>query len=255
MKLGAIVRSCGERTEALCIASLKRELYKGDIKVISNVHPFRTTLQQCYTMAIQEKFDWYLCVDADMVMVRGWRELFEHSLKSLGDRVESEKIWELNFKLKDVVDPNPIGDLRIINNKYSEDLLYSHSQIKDSVKPEAAICANIQKRLKVTRAIFKNIIAYHGFNQYKRDVFNRFYIRACRDTSYVRKRGLFKEPLSSIEKIAKAGWDYGIEYREAKSLDASNKIDINKNLGYEELPSLDIDLKCFYRIRDEENVT
>lgn len=254
MKLGAIVRSCGERTEALCIASLKRELYKGDIKVIRDVYPFKTTLQCCYATAIQEKFDWYLCVDADMVMVRGWRELLSSSLKSLEDRVESEKIWELNFKLKDVVDPNPIGDLRVINSKYSEELFYSHGQIKDSVKPEAAICANIMKRLKVTRAVFKNIIAYHGFNQYRKDVFNRFYIRACRDTSYVRKRGLFQEPLSSVEKIAKAGWDYGLNHREAMSLNASKKLDIQK-LGYEELSPLDIDLGCFYRIRDEENDT
>jgi hypothetical protein len=254
MKLGAIVRSCEERTERLCIDSLKRELYKGDIKIIRNVHPFKSTLQCCYATAIQEEFDWYLCVDADMVMVRGWREMLEDRLRSLGDRVESEKIWELNFKLKDVVDPNPIGDLRVINNKYSNELFYSHSQIKDSVKPEAAICANIIKRLKVTRAVFKNIIAYHGFNQYKRDVFNRFYIRACRDTSYVRKRGLFKEPLSSTEKIAKSGWEYGLKHREAKSLNANNKIDVEK-LGYKELPPLNFDLSCFYRIRDEENAT
>lgn len=254
MKLGAIVRSCGERTERLCIDSLKQELYKGDIKVIRNVYPFRETLQHCYATAIKEEFDWYLCVDADMVMVRGWRELFEDRLRSLGDTIESKKIWELNFKLRDVVDLNPIGDLRVINNKYSEELFYSHKQIKDSVKPEAAICANIMKRLKVTRAVFKNIIAYHGFNQYKKDLFNRFYIRACRDTSYVRKRDLFKEPLSDVEEIAKAGWGYGIKHRTAKSLDASKKLDV-RALGYDELPPLEIDLNCFYRIRDEENVT
>jgi len=254
MKLGAIVRSCGERTERLCIDSLKNELYKGDIKIIRNVYPFKETLKRCYSTAIQEKFDWYLCVDADMIMIRGWRELLETRLRFLGDKIETEKIWELNFKLEDVVDPNPIGDLRIINNKYSNELLYSYKQVKDSVKPEAAICSNIIKRLKVTRAIFRNIIAYHGFDQYKRDVFNRFYIRACRDTSYVRKRGLFTEPLSDTDNIAKAGWDYGIEHREAKSLDASKKIDITK-LKYKELPPLDIDLNCFYRMRDGEDVT
>lgn len=247
MKLGAIVRSCGERTEALCVASLKKELYKGDIKVIRNIYPFKKTLQYCYVIAIQEEFDWYLCVDADMVMVRGWRELLLDCIHSLGDRVESEKIWELNFKLKDVIDPNPIGDLRVINNKYSKELFYSHKQIRDSVKPEAAICANIIKRLKVTRVIFKNIIAYHGFNQYRRDVFNRFYIRACRDLSYVRKRGLFKEEsLSDIEKIAKVGWEYGLKHREAKSLDASKKIDITK-FSYKEYLPLDITLSEFYK--------
>jgi hypothetical protein len=254
MKLGAIVRSCEERTERLCIDSLKRELYKGDIKIIRNVHPFKSTLQCCYATAIQEDFDWYICIDADMIMIRGWRKLLEGKLKSLGTKVKSEKIWELNFKLKDAVDPNPIGDLRVINNTYSKELLYSHSQIKDSVKPEAAICTNIIKRLKVTRVICTNIIAYHGYDQYKRDIFNRFYIRACRDTSYVRKRGLFKDPLSSTEKIAKSGWEYGLKHRSAKSLDASNKIDVEK-LGYKEHRPLDMDLNLFYKIRDEENAT
>lgn len=252
MKLGAIVRSCGERTEALCIASLKKELYKGDIKVIRNIYPFKETLQHCYVTAIEENFDWYLCVDADMVMVRGWREMVLDCMYTLKGRKDLDKIWELNFKLKDIVDPNPIGDLRVINNKYSEELLYSYKQVKDSVKPEAAICANIIKRLKVKRVIFKNIIAYHGFDQYKRDVFNRFYIRACRDISYVRKRGLFKELLSDNDKLAKAGWEYGLKHREAKSLDASKKINIIK-LGYEELSVLEIDLASFYEIQDEKD--
>jgi len=254
MKLGAIIRSCGERTEKLCIASLKKQLYKGDIKVIRNVYPFREALKQCYIEAVKNSFDWYLCIDADMVLGRDWRGLLDDRFRTLQKQKDLSNVWELTFKLKDAIDPNPIGDLRIINGKFSKELLYSYKKIRDSVKPEAAICANIVKRLKVERIVFKEIIAYHGFNQYRRDVFNRFYIRACRDISYVRKRGLFTEPLSEAEKIAKAGWVYGLKNRTAKSLDASKKIDIEK-LGYKELPVLEIDLSCFYRIRDEENVT
>lgn len=228
MKLGAIVRSVGERTESLCVKSLELGIDKENIKIVKGERPFLNTLKKCYEVAISEEYDTYLLIDSDIIMYENWREIFDREFKGICILSDVNKIWEFTFKLKDCVIPSYIDAVHVINGKqYSNELLNSFGLISDCLKPEGAVRDNLMKRLGVKRVILKTSIGYHGYEQYLRDVFNRFYIRALRDKLSVKNSNLFKELDTEDKKIALMGWNYAIESgKNLKSLDDRNKIDI-----------------------------
>jgi hypothetical protein len=248
LKIGAIVRSVGERTEKLCLESLKMALPEKDVVLIKDVSPFLSTLKACYKAAIKRDFDWYLLVDADMVMTRGWYSLVTYLLQTKSD---INKYWEFTFRLKDSVEPKNIDAIHVVNGKYSEELLRSTGNVKNGLKPEGSVRDDMIKRTGVKRLITKDVIAYHGFEQYLSDVYFRFYNRACRDPRYVEKRGLFKKLNTDDKKIGKKGWDYGVANRNLRFLDSRDKTqschDLVEGLGFKERRHITYKLPTFYK--------
>lgn len=248
LKIGAIVRSVGERTEKLCLESLRTALPEKDVVLIRDVSPFLNTLKACYEAAIKHKFDWYLLVDADMVMKDGWYSLIIHKLQATPN---TYLYWEFTFRLKDLVEPKNIDAIHVVNGRYSEELLRSANKVKNGMKPEGSVRDDMINRTGAKRLITKDVIAYHGYEQYLLDVYYRFYNRACRDPKYVEKRGLFKKLDTDDKKIGKMGWDYGIKNRNLKFLDSRDKCvpvdDFVKGFGFKERRHITYKLSTFYK--------
>lgn len=243
-KVGAIIRSVGERTAKLCEKSLEEGLPSNCIRVVENVSPFLQTLGECYRIAISEKFDWYLLVDADMIMVKDWRKILAITLEKM-DAVN--RLWEFTFRLKDSIENRNIDALHVVRGKYSEELLMSTSLVKDGLKPEGRVRDNMMKRTGTKRIITKEVLAYHGYEQYARDIFNRFYNRACRDPKYADRFKLFRSLDTEDKKIAQAGWSYGLRNSNLASLDSRNKLLDVMQFGFKEKSHIRFKLDRFYK--------
>jgi hypothetical protein len=243
-RIGAIIRSVGERTEGLCRKSLATWLRDEDIVTVKNVHPFLETLRKCYEVAIENQFDWFLLVDADMVMVEQWKGLFLAALTEHGDK---ENLWEFTLRLRDGIEGRDIDAIHVVKGAYSKELLISVDRVLDGLKPEGSVRDDMIRRTGAKRVITKQAIAYHGYEQYATDIFNRFYNRACRDSSYAKKFKIFQNLDTEDKKIAKVGWDYGIKNPDLSSLDSRNKITDMKKFGIKEKSHIRFNLSTFYK--------
>ena len=154
-------------------------------------------------------------------MVEDWIVILETTLNRIKD---NEKIWEFTVRLKDEIEGRNIDAIHVVRGTYSQHLLDSANSISDGLKPEGRVRDTMIKKTGAKRIITKDVIAYHGYEQYYTDIFNRFYNRACRDSSYAGKFKIFKSIATEDKRVAKMGWDYGIKNSGLKSLDYKNKL-------------------------------
>jgi hypothetical protein len=244
MKLGVIIRSVGERTEQLCYASAAIRVPEPDIHVIRNQYPFSEAVSQMVDIAEREQYDWYFGLDADVVLRFDWVVHVGQQLKMNN----VEEYYRIDFLLHDRFVPAPVPGVHLYNGTFNGAIKAALSSTRDTNKPEG----NIRHVINAPQYQTTESIGYHGFEQYRKDVFNRFALRAVRNPEYVKKHGLFQGTLGPEDCVARDGWAYGCKYKiDASTLtDARNKISL---CNYMELESLDTSLAEFYRDRlDEE---
>ena len=63
-----VIRSCGERTEALCLELARRQLPEGASAEIVRDVPFERTLRHCYNSGLRAGRRWMLTLDADVLV-------------------------------------------------------------------------------------------------------------------------------------------------------------------------------------------
>ena len=254
LQIGAIIRSSGERTTKLCVDSIKQHCLVKNVKVI-NESPFQEAMKKGVEVAKQNKFNWYLLVDADAVLIENWRDIVEPILDDIKKNPRKySKVYEIDFDIKDRFIDKPIQRaVYLVNQKTDYLRMKCLDKTYGKTKPEGSIRHEIEKMV-YEYIYIKKIIAYHGFMQYKADIFNRFALRACRNPEYISRFNLFAgvDRHSKEVRIAKLGWSYGVSHKNNFSdfMNANKKINIEK-MGYEELKQLKINLKEFYSIVGE----
>ena len=87
----AVVRACGERTEAECIRRVRAQVE--EVRVI-HVAPFHEAVRECFRIAIDSGARWLLTVDADVLLDRG-------AVKSLYAQAAKIKGWQVVGRVRD----------------------------------------------------------------------------------------------------------------------------------------------------------
>jgi len=234
---GVIVRSTRERTEKLCIKSVGRET--DDIAVLRNACPFAEAVRTMMKVAEIRKWDKYLAIDADVVLIKGWHK----SIKERMDKVEN--FYKMIFLVVDRFIPENIyRGIHLYNSTFHGNIIMALSHTYYTSKPEG----NMRHIISNPQIACKDILGYHGFEQWHKDIFNRFALRAIRNPEYIKKYKIFDGKLDLEHEIAKAGWEYGIKHKKeiGRVLDARQKIGIEQ-FGFKEIDSLKISLKEFYQ--------
>ena len=93
MKLGIYIRSIGERTEKLCLESCRQCVPDKDIHLLKNYFPSYNVYKEMFKRAMKTDYDWFLGLDADVVLAPNWYEKIQKRLP----RIEVEKVFQFLF--------------------------------------------------------------------------------------------------------------------------------------------------------------
>lgn len=173
-----VLRSCGERTEALCRRLLEQQLPDGaSLSVVSGV-PFEKTLRDCYETAIAAGADWTLTVDADLLLAPGAVD----RLLRLAAGMPPEHL-QLEGRAFDLIQ----GRWREVGHRvYRTALLPKALALLPApgevIRPESATIKRLGAQGHRSR-IVDSPVGLHDFAQYRRDLYRKAFTHAAKHRS------------------------------------------------------------------------
>lgn len=203
MKFGVIIRSIGERTEKLCYESVKQYIPDENINLLRNYYPSYKAFLKMFKIAKKEKYDWFLGLDADVILKENWFDLF----KSKIENNQCDNIFRVHFYVKDgITGNNLVRGNNFYNGKY---LKLSKKYLKENIiigrfwfyyknkgfntgyftKPESAIRTHFREKLNIPDKTFEETVGYHSYEQYYSEIFRQYITRRKREPEYINKSG------------------------------------------------------------------
>jgi len=201
-KFGIFIRSIGERTENLTYESCLQGVDEKNIHIIKDFCPAWKAYEKMFNVANTIGYDIFLGIDADIVLKENWLSIVDKKFKS----INNEDFFVITFHMNDPFIGNVDRGNHFYNGKYSGDALHILKTVTwKTLKPESFIRYYIDAKTFV----FDDIIGYHGFEQYYRDIFYRFWLQYKRNHSELIKKQLFgeKKIISDDLRVARAGWN------------------------------------------------
>lgn len=214
MNFGVIIRSIGERTETLCLEACRRVLPKSKIHIVRDYYPTYRAYRQMYNISLEKEYDWYLGLDADVVLKDNWLDVAEKKINELA----GEDYFGFSFSIRDKFLRNLDRGNHFYCGRFTKRALwFLENRTRDSLKPESYISRYLKSDNPPKKGrYFKDIvIGYHGYEQFYKHIYYRFLLRRFRiqrdpegKEKYV---NLFKnvKNLGDLDFYAgKLGWEY-----------------------------------------------
>ncbi|MCB9747909.1 MAG: hypothetical protein H6755_05810 [Candidatus Omnitrophica bacterium] len=217
MKFGVYIRSTGERTEQLCLEACRRHIPERDIHLLRNFYPSYKVYQEMFARANDSKYDWFLGLDADVVLRPNWYTQIEKKI----NQFDKEKTFKFSFQVYDPIYRNRIDrGNHIYNNAYTATAIKS---LKENIqiirlpfflkrffsagyylKPETSLNTRVYKKTgALDHSNLNEIIGIHGAEQYYGEIFRGFLLRRGRNTDLM-KQYTFLE-IGQQEQLKKEG--------------------------------------------------
>jgi len=160
-----------------------------------------------FEIAIEKEYEWFLALDADTVLSPDWLAIISSNI----DKYGFDDLFVFGHSVNDKFLGKIDRGNHCYNGKYSSQALNAvKKSINTSLKPEGSIKNNI-KNIHVKR-FDKQIIGYHGYEQYYKDIYYRFWNRHRRRPSKELKN-LIKNCLNANSKtdndykVGLMGWN------------------------------------------------
>lgn len=257
---GIFIRSMGERTETLCLDSVRKTYGLKNVHVIKGVSPAYKAFEIMFRKALENRYDWYLGLDADVVLLPNWLRDIKQIIENRGG------LSLFSFSLP-MIDPF-IGSVdkgnHIFNGNYTDRALkVLRTKTRFSLKPESSIKSHVAS----TESIYfqeNQPIGLHGCEQFYKDIAYRFFLQRLRRNNRQVAAKLRKEarrnPVSDF-RVALCGWNkgrnaalfqplrkmVGINPYESDMRQRDMFSELFTHLGIEEKGELKIALDQFYR--------
>ena len=229
-KYGVVIRSVGERTEKLCIESVK----KGGIEpfIIKNISPHLKATMTMYEVMLKNPSRYWLSVDADVILRPDWIDFMDELVKDSdhllcchpkGYEFIMNKIWHRGC--------------RTYNGKYIQqcydNIIHNYDKALPNLFPEDAARRMIPGEFKNNIVKEHIFLAWHGCEQYYTHIYNAYVRYAIRTNGAKDEKTLyrnFRKPIKPDHPdrvMAIRGWDDGCANSElAKTKDFKNYIKI-----------------------------
>ena len=179
-RFGVFIRSIGERTEALCTESVRNSVLEASVHVIQNVYPAQAAYEQMFAKAQECGYDVFLGLDADVILQADWLQIVSQKIKQLQDK----QWFVFSFPMRDAFKGQVSQGNHFYNGAYVDEALsILKTKVAHSLRPESMI----RHHVAAASPYFKDTeLGWHGYEQYYRDIFFRFWLRAQRDFSWQR---------------------------------------------------------------------
>lgn len=272
MKIGVFIRSVGERTERLAYDSVAQAVDKENIYLLKNYYPSYKAFLKMLKIAQKKRFDWFLGLDADVVLKNGW---FNSFLNFINER-EASEYFRIYFNVFDrVTQKRLVRGNNFYNGKYV-DLCIKYLKQNINIgrfwfyykrkgfnsgyftKPETSIRTHMREKLKVYDIALDELIGWHGFEQYYCEIFRQYVTRFHRDVNFINKDNFFlmKEEQQKLFRkkdydryVANIAWNSANRWR-IKRVDArlnSEYSDFIRQFRLTEKEPLESSLDDFYK--------
>ncbi len=176
-----VIRSANERSLPLCLKSVRS--LGVDFEVI-NINPFWKAVIKTFKIGIKRGRRFTVGLDADIVLYKNAIDTFIRVI------TKTPRYWKYDFGLKDRFYPNKIWGVHVYETRALPIALENlPKNIQIISKPERRFCFELRKK-EYNDINVPDIVGEHGYNQYYRDIFNRFFHRAIRNPRH--KKKIFK---------------------------------------------------------------
>ena len=238
INFAVIIRSIGERTEQLCYDACSNIISKKRIHIIKNYFPSYKTFDKMFQIVIKNNYHWYLALDSDLILKPGW----PYNVIEVLSNQNYHDYYAFSFAVKDKFFGRIDRGNHFFNGKYAvESRRILNKKTKYFPKPETSIKLFLKGEIK-RKHFSTKCIGFHGFEQYRKHIYYRFWNRRRRGLSDYYKNIFLSDcyKLKDINydyKAALLGWE-GFNKKErfkqkilprtgAKKIKFFNKIDLN----------------------------
>ncbi len=271
MKFCVFIRSIEERTEGLSYQSVRKHIPEEDIFIIRNQFPSYKAYSSMFRIAIQKKLDWFLGLDADVILAPNWFETFKKRTD------EGKDYFRIHFLTKDLITNQfLVRGNNFYNGQMAEkSYYYLRKNINIGrfwffykwkgfhsgyfLKPETSIRTHF-KTGDVLDQTFQESIGWHGYEQYYYEIYRQYLTRRFRDPAFATKDGneflnfSLQDPYfieNDEKKVAAMAWQDFSNWN-LKSIDGRINAKIKQRLerlGVQELLPIKFDIDDFYKKR------
>jgi peptidoglycan/xylan/chitin deacetylase (PgdA/CDA1 family) len=204
--LGVYIRSVGERTKDLSIEAAIRAVPPEHVHVIEHVYPSARAYERMFLDARERQYRWFVGLDADVVLREDWLALVEAQI----ERLLGHAWYVFSFSVRDRFLENIGRGNHFYNGAYARRSLTVLQQTRHSLRPESTLRHFMPAQSPYMEDEW---IGYHGYDQYYRDIFYRFWLRAKRSQTLLRPAPLAPFELGARQSlevlVAQAGWRAG----------------------------------------------
>ena len=205
---GVFLRSVGERTAALAQAAAQAELSAGQLHAIADLTPAARAFDAMFTKAQQEGYRWYLALDGDVVLQRGWLPRIQQQISYL----DSATTYNFSLPVVDYFGGVMDKGIHVYNGTFTKQAQHIlRTETWQTLKPESTI----KRWLPSAQSIYlaeEKPLGWHGFEQYYADSYYRFFLQSVRSQAVSRRYAfLFQKAAqrSPDHDIARAGYRAG----------------------------------------------
>ncbi|MFC2188726.1 hypothetical protein ACFCT7_15525 [Fulvivirgaceae bacterium LMO-SS25] len=168
-----VIRSIGERTEALCKHYIELQGISSSNLVIINRTPFHEALAQSFREGIKASLKYTLMVDADVLLRK------DSIINSINEfEKQDAKCFELQGRVLDKFFGGPReAGFHLYKTRYLEKLLKESIKFQNSLRPEGEIIKHLSKQgLTFVRANI--LLGLHDFEQSNVDIYRKAFVQA-----------------------------------------------------------------------------
>ncbi|MBE2192953.1 MAG: hypothetical protein IAE83_02150 [Anaerolinea sp.] len=207
--VAVIIRSVGERTEALCRHLVEQQVPPEHVVVIHE-RPFSKAVQRSFEIGLDFGLDWTLCVDAD-VLLRG------NGIRMLIEAAST--LPESTFTFSGSVLDKLLGHIRpggghLYRTQHVQKALEFIGDSDSQIRPEKYVKARMND-VGYAYVVNKQLtVGVHDFEQYYTDIYRKCFVHAHKH-NYISKLPEMWKFLSKFDddyRIALKGWKAGIEF-------------------------------------------
>jgi len=269
MKFGVFIRSIGERTESLCIDSCRQHVDSKNIHILRNYFPSYNVYREMFNRAEKSDYDWFLAVDADVVLSPNWYDMVMEIIKS----VDSKTTFKFEFRVYDpIYDDLIYRGNHVYNNSFTtlainalkKNILISRLPrfVKNCfkkgyyLKPETSLRGVLKVKHGLSNFSCPDVIGVHGAEQFFEEIFRTFLVRSKRNPEWVKKYDFLNENRRKQlldenrcnRYVANLGWNSN--KFDVDTIDARQQIEYKQILAkynIKEHQKFSMNLESFYR--------
>ena len=176
-----VIRSTGERTEQACYNSVLQQVRKENIFIV-NKKPFSEAVRANFKIGIEQNKPWTLALDADLILAKGAISQMIVKLEELGDNYYIYQGWVYDKFFKGFRTGGP--------HLYRTSLLQKGITFipkeGKSLRPESDTYRAMQE-IGYHYYVDNRYYGLHDFEQYKRDIYRKFFLHSKKHRSYVKQ--------------------------------------------------------------------
>ena len=220
--VSVIIRSVGERTEALCMDLVLAQGLRAENITFIRKTPFSLALQASYEAGIACDRPWTLCLDADVL-------LLPDSIQEMVRFAEQQK--PVVFEFRGLVLDKFLGGPRPAGNHLYRTSLLSQAlkfipQEQNNIRPEQNTL-DAMKALGFPLRMKTSLIGMHDFEQYYADIYRKCFVHAHKHKKYAEIFVTYWPQQAGRDldyKIALKGFTDGLEFEGNVGIDAQQDI-------------------------------